>query len=125
LSHAQALVHVEEYAQVVCALAPNIHATPLVETIAALRHFHPLAEVDLPLFVNDFHPKTDHVLDREALIFSLTCSPRLSLSGPLGMVYEFLQYCFITDDFIGGFEFFFEICRHINCGHVPPLVYHV
>jgi hypothetical protein len=39
---------------------------PSTKTIAALHHFHPLAEVDFPSFVNDFHPKTDLVLDKEA-----------------------------------------------------------
>jgi hypothetical protein len=41
----------------------GILATPSSETIATLHHFHPLAEVDLPPFVDDFHLKTNLVLD--------------------------------------------------------------
>jgi hypothetical protein len=62
-------------------------------------------------------------LDREAFIFVLTHSPCLSSDGPLSMVYEFLQDCFVPDDFAScGFDLFFEICRHITCGHVPPTI---
>ncbi len=104
------------------ALAPSTHAAPSVETITTFCHFHPLVEVDLPPFVNGFHPKTNRVLDKKAFIFALTCSPHLPFNGPSGMVYELLQDCFVIDDFAGGFEFFFEICKHITCGHVPPLV---
>ncbi len=53
------LVHVKEYVYVVHALAPNTLATPLVETITTLHHFHPLAKVKLPPFIEDFHPKTN------------------------------------------------------------------
>jgi hypothetical protein len=45
-----------EYVKTICALAPNILATTLVETITTLRNLHPLAEVDLPPFVDNFHP---------------------------------------------------------------------
>jgi hypothetical protein len=39
------------------------------------------------------------------------------------MVYELLQDCFVLDDFVNGFDFFFlEICRHIVHGHVLPSV---
>jgi hypothetical protein len=30
--------------------------------------------------------------------------------------------CFAYDDFASGFDLFFEICKHITHGHVPPLV---
>ncbi len=63
---------------------------PLTETIATLHHFHPLPKVDLPSFVDDFHPKTNFVLDKEAFISTLTYSPYLSSRGPSGMVYELL-----------------------------------
>jgi len=53
-------------------------------------HFHPLAEVDLPLFVKDFHPEMDFVLDKETFIYALTCSPHLSSGSLSSMVYEFL-----------------------------------
>jgi hypothetical protein len=104
---AWAFVHVGEYVQAMCALAPKTLATPLAKTIVALRHLHPLAKVDLPPFVDDFHPNTNLVLDREAFIYALTCSPHLSSNGPLGMVYELLQDCFVPDDFTSGFVFFF------------------
>ncbi len=68
----------------------------------ALCHLHPLAEVDFPLFVDDFHPKTDFVLDTNAFIFALACSSRLSFDGPSSMVYELLQDCFVPDDFANG-----------------------
>jgi hypothetical protein len=107
LYHAWALTHVEEYVQTMCALAPNTFVAPLVETITTFHHLHPLAEVDLPRFVDDFHLKTNLVLDREAFIFALTHSPCLSFNGPLGMVYELLQDCFVLDDYANGFDFFF------------------
>jgi hypothetical protein len=71
------------------ALASDFLATPLIETIATLHHFHPLIEVDFPPYVNDFHLKM-FVLDREAFIFALTHSPCLSFGSVSGMVYEFL-----------------------------------
>jgi len=27
---------------------------------------------------------------------------------------------FVLNDFVNGFDFFFEICEHIIQGHVPP-----
>jgi hypothetical protein len=90
LHYAWALVHVREYACAGHALAPTIHVAPLVKTIVAFHHLHSLAEVDLPLFIDDFHPKMDLVLDRETFIFVLTHSPRLSFDGPSIMVYELL-----------------------------------
>jgi hypothetical protein len=71
-------------------LAANTLAAPLVETIADLCHLHPLDEVDLAPFVNDFHLEMDFVLDRKAFIFTLTCSPRRSFDVPSNMVYELL-----------------------------------
>jgi hypothetical protein len=38
------------------------------------------------------------------------------------MVYEFLQDYFVLDDYTSGFDFLFEICEDIACGHVLPLV---
>ncbi len=55
LCYAWALVHVGEYVCVVRALAPTTHVAPLVKTITTLHHLHPLVEVDLLLFVDDFH----------------------------------------------------------------------
>jgi hypothetical protein len=64
----------------------------------------------------------DLILDREAFISALMHSPRLSFDSPLNMMYELLRYCFVPNDFASGFDFCFEICRHIACGHVFPLV---
>jgi hypothetical protein len=73
-----------------CALAHNIPSTPSVKTIVALRRLHPLVKVDLPPFVDNFHPKTNFILHIEALVYALKHFPHLSLDGPLGMVYELL-----------------------------------
>jgi hypothetical protein len=64
------------------ALFPNILAVPFDNTTTALHLLHPLAEVDLPLFVDDFHLETKVISDHEAFIFVLTRSPNLSFSGP-------------------------------------------
>jgi hypothetical protein len=122
---AWALAHVGEYAQAMHALPPSTLVAPSIKTIATLRHFHPLADVDLPPFVDDFHPNTDLVLDRKAFIYALTHSPHLSFGNPLGMVYELLLDYFVLHDFASGFDFFFEIRGHIACGHVLPLISHL
>jgi hypothetical protein len=106
-------------------LAPNTFATPSTKTILAFCHFHPLAEVDLAFFVNDFHLEMDHVLDKEAFIYVLPRFPCLSFDGPLRMVYELLRDCFVLDNFVSGFDFFFETCGHITHGHVSPLLSHL
>jgi hypothetical protein len=103
-------------------LVPNTPRAPLVETIAALCHLHRLAEVDFPLFVNDFHLKITFVLEGKAFIFALTRFLGLSSSGLSGMVYEFLWDYFVLNDLTSGFDFFFEICEHITHGHVLPIV---
>jgi hypothetical protein len=36
-------------------ITPNTHVAPLTETITTLHHLHPLVEVDLPPFVDNFH----------------------------------------------------------------------
>jgi hypothetical protein len=64
-------------------------------------------------------------LDRDAFIFALTCSPHFSFDGPLGMVYEFLQDCFVLNDYANGFDIFFEICGHIAHNHVPQSISHL
>jgi hypothetical protein len=46
-----------------CALAPSISAVPSNETMAALCLLHPLAKINLPPFVNDFHLKMEVTLD--------------------------------------------------------------
>jgi len=87
---ARTLTHVGEYVQTMCALALGILVAPSTKTIVALCHLHPLVEVDLPPFVNNFHPKMDLVLDKETFIYALTHFPLLSYGGPLGMVYAFV-----------------------------------
>jgi hypothetical protein len=72
------------------ALALSIHVAPLVKTIVALGHLHPLVEIDLLPFANHFHPKTDLVLGKKAFIYVFTHSPHISSGGLLGMVYELL-----------------------------------
>jgi len=61
-----------------------------VKTIMAFRRLHPLVEVDLPPFVDDFHLKLDLVLDRKTFISTLTCSLGLSFSNLSGILYELL-----------------------------------
>jgi hypothetical protein len=58
LCHAQAFVHVWEYARTICALASNTLTIPFNEAMRILCFFHPLVEVDFPRFVDDFHLKT-------------------------------------------------------------------
>jgi len=110
------------YVQTMHALASNIFVALSATTILALRHLHPLAKVNFPPFVNDFHPKMDLVLDKKAFIFIVACFPCLSYDGLSNMVYELLQDCFVPNDSTSGFHLLFEICRHIACGHVPPSV---
>jgi hypothetical protein len=69
-----------------------------------LHHFHPLVEVDP--FVDDFNPKMDLVLDKEAFIYVVTYSRCFSSNSLSNMVYELLQYYFVLDDFASGFNFF-------------------
>jgi hypothetical protein len=114
-----------EYIRAVHAFTPSTHAAPSTKTIASIRHLHPLVGVDLPPFVNNFHLKIDFVLDRNGFISILTRFPCLSSNDALGTVYELLQDYFVFDDFASGFAIFFEICKHIVCGHILPLVSHL
>jgi hypothetical protein len=54
----------------------------------AFCHLHPLVEVGLSPFFDNFYLKTNFVLDIKAFIYALICSPHFSFSGPSGMVYE-------------------------------------
>jgi len=38
---------------------PNTFVAPSNETTGVLHLFHPIAEVDISPFVNDFHPKME------------------------------------------------------------------
>jgi hypothetical protein len=73
---------VKEYAQVIHALALNTLATLSNETMVVLHLFHPLAEVDLPPFVDDFHLETEITLDYETFVSVLVRSLHLSSNGP-------------------------------------------
>ncbi len=77
-----------------------------------------------PPFVDDFRLETEVALNWEAFVSTLACSPHLFSDGPLGMVYQLLQNSFVPDDFMNGFDLFFEVCRHIARSHVPPSVSH-
>jgi hypothetical protein len=88
----------------------------------AFHHLHPLVEVDLPPFVNDFHLKMDFVLDIEAYIFVFMHLPSLSFGNPSSMVYELLQDYFVLDDSTSGFDLFLKMCEHIVHGHILPLI---
>jgi len=88
LCHTQTLVHVREYVRTIHKLIPSTPIAPFNETMGILRLFHPLVEVDIPPFIDDFHLETEVTLNREAFVFALVHSLHLSSSGPLGMVYE-------------------------------------
>jgi hypothetical protein len=86
----QALAHIGEYAQTICALALNTLASPINETTRVLCLPHPFIKVDFLPFVNDFHLEMEVIFDQKTLIFTLVCSPHFSFDGPLDMVYELL-----------------------------------
>jgi hypothetical protein len=90
LHHTQALVHVKEYARIICTLAPSTHVAPSNETIGVLCLLHPLAKVDFPPFIDDFHLETKDTLYQEAFVYVLVCSLHISFGGVSHMVYELL-----------------------------------
>jgi hypothetical protein len=47
------------------------------------------------------------VLDRKTFIYALTHFPCFSCGGLSNVVYELLQDCFVHDDLVSGFDFFF------------------
>jgi hypothetical protein len=87
------------------ALAPTLLQPHQLRPLWPFAIFIHWLRLTFPPFVNDFHPKTDFVLDKKTFIFALTCSSCLSFDGPSSMVYELLQDCFILDDFANGFDF--------------------
>jgi hypothetical protein len=93
--------------------------------MGVLHLFHPLVEIDLPIFVDEFHPKTKVILNQEAFNFALVRSPCPSSNGPSNVVYELLQYYFVPYDFANGFNLFFNVYEHIAQGHVPPPISHL
>jgi len=97
------------------ALASNTPITPFDKTVGVLRLLHPLVEVDIALFIDDFHYDMEVILNQKALIFPLVCSPHFSFGGLLSMVYEFLQDYFVLDDSTSGFDLFFKnMCAHCS-----------
>jgi hypothetical protein len=122
LHHAPTFDHVGEYVWITRALTLNTSATSFDETMWIFCLFHSLAEVDPPPFCQWFPSWDGGYLNRKAFIFALAYSPCLSSSGLLSMVYEFLQDYFVLDDFVSGFNLFFEICGHIVWSHVPLLI---
>jgi len=54
-----------EYVQIMHALALNTLTIPSNETTTTLHLLHPSTKVDLPPFVNDFHPKTKVILNKK------------------------------------------------------------
>jgi hypothetical protein len=49
--------------------------------MGVLHLVHPLSKVDLPLFVDDFHPKIEITLNQMAFNFALVHSPHFSSGG--------------------------------------------
>ncbi len=125
LCRAWAFVHVGEYTRTIHTLVPNTHATPSNQTTWILHLLHPPVEVDIPPFVNDFHPKIKVTLNRHAFISTLVYSSCISSYHPLSIVYEILQNYFVLDNSMSDFNLFFEICGHIVQGHVPPSISHL
>ncbi len=89
-------------------LAFSTHVAPFDKTMRVFHLLHPFVEVDFPPFVDDFHHETEVTLDRKSFISTLACSPYLYSSGPLNMMYEHLQNCFVPNDFASGFDLFFQ-----------------
>ncbi len=81
-----------------------------------------MAKVDLPHVINNFHPKTDLVLDKKTFIFTMAHSSNLLFGDLLNIMYELLRDCFFLDDSINDFDIIFEICEHIVHGHFLPSI---
>jgi len=73
------------------ALASSTPITPFDETMRVFRLLHLLVEVDLPPFVDDFHPKRKIILDQQTFISALARPPHFSSGGPLGMCMNFYK----------------------------------
>jgi hypothetical protein len=115
-----ALTYVRKYVWIICALAPNIVATPFEDTTGVLTLV--ICWSWYLLFCPWFHTKMEIILDWKTFIFALARSLRLSSTGPLDMVYELLWEYFVLNDYTGGFDLLKKICGHIVWSHVPPLV---
>ncbi len=82
---------------------------------------HPFAKVNLFLFLEDFHFWTNVIFNWEAFVSTLVCSSHFSFIDPLGIVYELLQNCFLSNNFVNGLIFFsryvgtlFEVMFHFQ-----------
>jgi len=64
-------------------------------------------------------------LDWEALIYVLVYSSHLSSSDLSPMVYEFRQDYFVPNDFVSGFNLFFDVCGHIVCSVMFHFQYYI
>jgi len=122
LHHTQTLVHIGEYAWTLHALTPNTPRAPFDKAMWILCFLHPLAKVDFPPFIDDFHLEMEVILNWGAFTSTLTYSPRFFFDGPSSMVYELLQDYFVPNDFMNDFDLLKKICGHIVQGHVPPLI---
>jgi hypothetical protein len=104
LCYTQTFAHVGDYTWTKSALVINTLIAPSNETIKVFCLVHLFAKVDTPLFIDDFHLETEVILDQEAFISTLACSPRLSSSGSSDMVYEFLRNYFVQHWFCNWFR---------------------
>jgi hypothetical protein len=123
LHHAPTLDHVRECSQTICTIILNTLATPYDKTTRIFHLFHPLDEIDISFLINDFYFETNVILDWETFISTLTHSPHLFFRWPLE--YGVLTFTkFVLDNFVNGFDLFFEVCRHITQGHVTTSILH-
>jgi hypothetical protein len=92
---------------------------PFNKTAKVLHLLHPFVEVDLPLFVDDFHLEMKGTLDQETFISALVHSPCLFSDAPWVWCMNFYETILQS-----SFDLFFKVCGHIARSHVPPLVSH-
>jgi hypothetical protein len=114
LRHAQTLVHIGEYAWTLHALTPNTPIAPFDKAMWILCLLHPLAEVDFPPFIDDFHLEMEVILNWGTFTSTLTYSPRFFSDGPSSMVYELLQDYFVPNDFMNDFDLFKNMWAHCS-----------
>ncbi len=64
----------------------------------------------------------DFVLDKETFIYVLTCFPHLSFGSLEVWCLSFCKIVLYLMTLLVALIIFFEICEHIVCGHIPPLI---
>jgi hypothetical protein len=84
--------------------------------------FSPFGKGQPPPFVDDFHPKNINYFKLGGIYFHFGTFTCLSSNNFSSMVYDLLRNCFVLEDFLNGFDFFSEVCGHIDRGHVPSSV---